>query len=114
MAAGIKNFLIERGNTWSKTLTLCTGTKENPQPINLTGYSVTMEIRLHRDDVEPVLTLSIDNGKCTFVSASNGKINFLLSPDSTLQIPFQEAYYKISTLKNGFNPRWLEGKIIIG
>ena len=116
MAAGIKNFLIEKGSTWNKTMHFGTGNAANPTPFSLVGYTVRMEIRLKNDDSTPLMTLSnaVDNGKITIVSVTGGIIKAGLTKTETAALSFQEAYYRIIADNGTDAKRWLEGKIIIG
>jgi len=82
MSAGKYDFTIEQGATFSETLTWrdSTGTA-----INLTGYTITSELKRKFSDANPVATFT-----CTITNAAGGVFTRTLSATLSAALPIAQ------------------------
>jgi phage tail sheath gpL-like len=67
MTAGIYNTTIDQGSVWSVVLVY---TDSNDAPVNLTGYTASMQLRQNYNSATADLTLTTANGGITIVGAT--------------------------------------------
>ncbi len=66
MTAGIYNTTIDQGSVWSVVLVY---TDSNNVPVNLTGYTASMQLRQNYNSTTADLTLTTANGGITYVGS---------------------------------------------
>lgn len=98
MSAGIHKFIVEQGATFRRTITY----KVNKNPVNLTGWSARMQVRVPvgRSTSRPfhdkslILSLTTSNGGLTLGGAA-GTIVIYISPQTSSTIPAGEYVYDL-------------------
>jgi len=106
MAAGKHNFTLEQGATFDRQITV----QENNQALNLTGYSVRMQMRSTHDSSTIALTFTT-----TVASpATEGKINLIATATDTAAIEEGIYVYDLEIESSGGNvTRLLEGQVTV-
>lgn len=108
MTAGIYNFTLEQGATFTREIVY---RDSNNALINLTGYSARMQIRPYKDSGDILVNATTANGKLS-VSGASGKITIVLSPTDTNTISFDEGVYDLEIEDaDGAVTRLLEGRV---
>ena len=94
MAAGIYNFTIEQGTTFTRTFKY---KDSEGNPIDLVsgdGFTARMEIKDkiggNTTHITLSSTLSLDNTGLDFAEASSGKIKVFISANSSSQLPISK------------------------
>jgi hypothetical protein len=102
MAAGVYNTTIERGATFSLTVTY---KDASANPVDLTGWTVRMQVRETPADSSPILTSE----------GGSGVITATISAATTSALTQTTAYYDIEAeqTSTGIVKRVLRGRIII-
>tara|TARA_E500000178_G_C17029989_1_gene760087 strand:+ start:22 stop:360 length:339 start_codon:yes stop_codon:yes gene_type:complete len=106
MAAGKHNFTLEQGATFDRQITV----QENNQALNLTGYSVRMQMRSTHDSSTIALTFTT-----TVASpATEGKINLIATATDTAAIEEGIYVYDLEIESSGGSvTRLLEGQVTV-
>lgn len=108
MAGNEVNFEIDRGITFSRTITWkdSTGTV-----INLTGYTAVMKIREKYSNVSTLLhTVST-----TIPSPTSGQIVLTISATDTASFNWSEGYYDLVLVSSGGEKtKLIKGKFLVG
>ena len=115
MAAGKYSFTIEQGSTTNFTIVY---TDSAGAPINLTGYSSKMQIRLTYGSA-PIVTLSSslnpDGTGLNMTNAASGAIGIYIASCTSSMFTFDTAMYDLDIISgSGDCPlvnRILEGKV---
>ncbi len=89
---------IEQGATYDE-LTL-TWSDALGVPINITGYTVEMDIKTNAASTTPLATLSSTTGDFNIVGAS-GEIQFTFTSDVTAAFTFTRAVYDLFLIAGG-------------
>ena len=107
MAAGFHHFIIERGATFGRTLTL---KDSSDNLVNLTGYSAAeMDLRYNQDDSAEILTLTVANSRITLGGAA-GTVILTISATDTGNLDIGDGVYDIKlTAGDGTVSRIMEG-----
>ena len=108
MAAGIYNFTIEQGATFTRTFKY---KQSDGTPFDLTEYSARMDIRT---SIGGDLLASTSTGTITLtVGGTNGEIDLTITPSVSSTFTFDTAVYdlEIFTSGNTIVNRLLSGKI---
>lgn len=92
---------IEQGATYDE-LTL-TWTDEAGVPINITGYTVEMDIKVNAAATTPLATLSSTTNDFTIIGAS-GEIRFTFTSDVTAAFNFTRAVYDLFLIAGSGEP----------
>lgn len=79
--AAIKDILVNQGADYRLQLRLCTGTKENHTPIDITGYKFKCKIRETADSDEVLA-----EADCHIVDAKNGLMEIFFNDSVTGKI----------------------------
>ena len=122
MAAGIYNFTIEQGATFTRTFKY---KNSEGGPIPLTNHDVFMDIRESVDSPTTILDISEEQGiksdgsttsNTNFVVSTSNTNEFTLTidADTTASMSFNTAVYDIEVKDNSTPPvvtRLLQGKI---
>lgn len=109
MPAGVHNFTIEQGATWSRDLTI-----KNPDgtPMNLTGFSARMQVRKDVDANTTLVELSTTNGLIT-VTPLLGKLTLTLDAASTGSLT-KGGVYDLEIISGGGEvTRIIEGQVVL-
>lgn len=108
MTATTKNLIIEQKATFRKKMVYRDKFKK---PINLTGFSVRMQIRAA--DGSLIADLSTQNGKIILGGAS-GSIELVIPVAETSLMTFATALYDLKLIApNGDEIRMLKGKVTL-
>ncbi len=79
MSAGVYNLTIEQGATYSTAFTY----KDSAgAAINLTGYTITSELKRKISDSSPIMAFT-----CTVTNAANGQFSIALTAAQTALLP---------------------------
>ena len=108
MSAGIYNFTLDQGSTWTLQLVY-----EDPSgtPINLTGYTAEMKVRKKADSSVVVLHLSTSNGGIT-INGPLGKLN-LIATDEQTDIEPGLYVYDLELDISGTRTRLIQGMVTV-
>lgn len=106
--AGIYNFIIDQGSTWTLQLVY---NDSNGDPVNLTGYTAEMQIRKKFNSDTAVLTLSTSNGGITIVPLT-GTLNLLATDEQTAIEPGFYVY-DLELNIGGTRTRLIQGQVTV-
>lgn len=82
-------------------------------PVNLTGYTARMDIRETREDTDPLLSLTTENGGIT-LGGVNGQISLLISATDTAALDVDTAVYDLELISaGGIVTRLVSGNIVV-
>jgi hypothetical protein len=110
--AGKLNIVIEQGATFNPVLTY-TDSAEPPVPINLTGYTARMQIRLKRTSSGFLHELTTENGGITLGGAA-GTIILLITSGDTTAFTFTSAVYDLELIDgSAVVTRLLQGSVAL-
>lgn len=100
MSAGVANFTLEQGATWTKTLTW---QDANGSAINLTGYTARMKVRQSpRATGTPLLDLASTGGSPAIVlGGALGTIVITVSATATAALDWTNPAYYDLELEDG-------------
>lgn len=109
MAAGIYNFTIEQGATFTRTFKY---KDANGDPLSLSDHAVRMQIRSSVGSTSTLADIT-ESGTSKFqVSTENtNEFTLTLSATDTTAYAFDQAVYDIEIEKSGVVTRLLQGKI---
>lgn len=112
MAAGVYNTVIERGATFSLTVTY---KDASANPVDLTGWTVRMQVRETPADSSPILTSEGGSPTIVLTKNSSGVITATITAATTSALTQTTAYYDIEAEETatGLVRRVLQGRIII-
>lgn len=94
MIAGTYNILCEQGSTFTRVLELQSPVPENPseyEVFDLTAFTARMQVRRTINSVDPIITLTTENGGIT-IDGDNGKITIFMSDEDTAGISSSGVY----------------------
>ena len=106
--AGIYNFTLDQGSTWTLQIVY---NDSNGVPVNLTNYTAEMQIRRKFDSDTAVLTLSTSNGGITIVGAT-GTLN-LVATDEQAAITPGLYVYDLELSTGGVRTRLIQGTVTV-
>tara|TARA_R110001599_G_scaffold67850_8_gene191343 strand:+ start:4364 stop:4753 length:390 start_codon:yes stop_codon:yes gene_type:complete len=122
MSAGIYNFTIEQGTTVVKQFTY---KDSDGSPVDLSGYSASMQIRETYTSSDPVSTFTGSNASATGSEglsiiassggATKGTIELNISATTTTAYTFDTAVYdlEITRISDSTVSRLLQGSIVL-
>ena len=96
MAPGVLNLTFPQGDTWALSLTW---NDSAGAPINLTGYTAAMQLRLTYDAVTPVLSLTSTSG--ITLGGSAGTVALLVDAPTTAAIDAGIYVYDLDLRSGG-------------
>ena len=113
MAAGIYNFTIEQGATFTRVFKY---KNSEGEAINLTGHAIRMQLRENIEAPTPIISLDVDvatsNGSTISLSGTGfNEITVTIDADDTAAMSFNGAVYDLEIENNGIVTRILQGKI---
>jgi hypothetical protein len=106
----VRNWDIERGATWDRTVTWLAGIGDDQAPVDLTGATARMQIR--SAPRMPVLA----SVTCSISEPETGRIDLLLTAAQTAHPDFKAGAYRYDLeveFAGGVVRRLLEGEIRI-
>lgn len=110
MPAGIYDIVCEQGATFVRTLNWL---DENETPINLTGFTARMDVRVTTQATTPLVTLTTENGGIV-LGDQTGEITLTLSAEETDDLPAKKAVYDLELVSgSGVVTRLLQGSFTI-
>jgi hypothetical protein len=112
MAAGVYNATIEKGATYNLSVTYKDATGS---PVDLTGWTVRMQVRETPADSTPILTSDGGSPTITLTKNSSGEITITISASTTASLTATTAYYDIEAQQtsSGVVRRILKGRFVI-
>jgi hypothetical protein len=112
MVAATYDIKIEQGTTWNWSLTLYED-EGKTTPIDLTGYSASMDIRTYKEATSKLASFSTVDGSITFSGANNNILTVLASATTTSSWDFYTGVYDLEISNSGVVTRLVEGKVTI-
>lgn len=111
---------IYQGSTFRKKFTWSTQTK-NPlgvvvstDPVNLTGYTMRMQIRPKLADPTVILELTTENGRINILTpATAGEFSLNLPEEITASLDFKSAVYDLEVVSGTEVNRLLFGQVVL-
>jgi hypothetical protein len=107
--AGIYNFVMDQGATFTLQMVYQNGAGA---PINLTGYTAKMQLRLKFGSPDAALTLTTENGGIT-INGPTGTINLLVTDEQTLALDPVFYVYDLDIITGGTIERLVMGQITV-
>lgn len=92
MTPGKLNLIFYQGSTFKRIIRL---TDSTAAPINLTGATVRMHVRVTMSDTTPIIELDEDNGRALVTDAVNGEVTLLISATDTAALDFASGVYDL-------------------
>ena len=105
MSAGIYNFTLNQGATFTRQMTV----KENNSPLNLTGYTAAMQLRSTYDSGTVALSMT-----AAVINATQGILS--ISATATATAALEEGIYVYDLeieSSGGVVTRLMEGKVTV-
>ena len=105
MSAGIYNFTLNQGATFTRQLTV----KENNSPLNLTGHTAAMQLRSTYDSATVALSMA-----AAVINATQGILS--ISATATATAALEEGIYVYDleiTTSAGVVTRLLQGQVTV-
>jgi len=110
MTAGKYNITIEQGSTWNCKQTFYTDSTQTT-PIDFTGYSWRMQIRVSTFSEDFIIELTSDNGRIDISNQANGEITLKLTAAETAALDFYTAVYDLESVLLDTVDRKLYGSV---
>jgi hypothetical protein len=113
--AGILDFKVPQGETFVRNIEVNEDDGETSQDMDLTGFSIEMQVREKFESNDPTLTASTDNDKITITTpATQGKISIEFTAAETAALRPRKYVYDIEyTAPSGAVVRMLQGDFIV-
>jgi len=109
MTAGIYNFTMDQGSTWSVQLIY---KDPNGAPINLSGYTAKMQLRRKFDSPTAVLTLAT-GGQGITITGITGTIAITATDEQTGTIDGGLYVYDLELDNGGVITRLIQGQVTV-
>ena len=109
MTAGIYNTTIDQGSIWSVVLVY---TDSNNVPVNLTGFTATMQLRQSYNSATADLTLSTASGGISIVGAT-GTITITASATQTGLLDAGLYVYDLELTSGSNISRLIQGQLTV-
>ncbi len=112
---GILDFKVPQGETFVRIIEIIESDGITSAPLDLTGFSIEMQVREKIGSDTPIVTASTGNGKITIDSpATDGKITITLSDTETSALKPRKNVYDIEyTAGSGAKVRMLQGDFVV-
>lgn len=107
--AGTYNFVMDQGATFTLQMVYQNGAGV---PINLTGYTAKMQLRLKFGSPDAALTLSTENGGLT-IDGPTGTISILATDEQTLALDPALYVYDLDIISGGTIERLVMGQVTV-
>lgn len=102
------DFTIYQGSTFSRTITY---KDNNGDPVDLTGYTARLQVRISYDS-DVLLELTTENGGIELGGAL-GTIRLLASASDTADLDFSKARYDLELVSGSTVTRLLMGLVFL-
>jgi tRNA threonylcarbamoyladenosine modification (KEOPS) complex Pcc1 subunit len=112
MTAGKYNITIEQGSTYVNKMTFYTDSTQTT-PIDFTGYTWRMQIRIAIPSTTVLLELTSEDGRIDISDQANGVITLNISATDTAALNFGEAVYDIESILAAVVDRKLYGSVTL-
>jgi hypothetical protein len=99
---------ILKGQTFNQTLFWETG--EPSTPVNLAGYTGSMEIKTHPKSPDNILILTTTNGRMV-LNEQTGSIRLTLSANETSAVNVDEGVHRVYLTNGSVVTRIFQGKV---
>lgn len=107
MSAGLYDFEIEQGTTFTKDIVY----KPGGVAANLTGYTATLIAKCHKQDTDKVLDLTTPTE--IIITPLTGTLTIVLTATETAALAFNKAVYELIIINGSYKKRILEGVITL-
>jgi len=107
--AGIYNFIIDQGSTYTVSLVY---NDPNGNPIDLTGYTAKMQLRLKYGDPVAALTLTTGGGGIV-ITGPTGTIDITATDEQTLTLDPTLYVYDLDLNIGGVITRLIQGQVTV-
>lgn len=107
MAAGIYNFTIEQGATFTKAFTW---KDDDGNPVNLTGYTARMQCRASIGSTATIFSYTTPSANLSIPTPANGTIALVISATDTSNFPVG-GVYDLELVSGATVTRLLQGTI---
>lgn len=107
--AGIYNFIMDQGSTYTVQMVYQNGAGS---PIDLTGYTAKMQLRLQYGDPVAAMTLSTENGGIS-IDGPTGTINIVATDEQTLVLEPTFYVYDLDLINGPVITRLVQGQITV-
>ena len=112
MAAGIYNFTIEQGATFTLTLKY---KNSDGTPISLAGHAVSMQLRTSISSTTKIIDLTETQGTNDSVinvgGTGSNEIEVIITATDTAAMTFKDAVYDLEIQSGAEVTRLLQGKV---
>jgi hypothetical protein len=106
---------IYQGSTYHKKFTWETQVSNSgvisKVPVDLTGYTMRMQIRAKITDPEIILELTTENGRINITNPTSGEFSFDLPEAVTSELNFKSAVYDLEVISGPVVNRLLFGSV---
>jgi len=109
MAAGIYNFTMDQGSTWTVSLVY---KDSDGNPIDLTGYTAKMQLRRKFDSATAALTLAT-GGQGIVITGPTGTIAITATDEQTEAIDAGLYVYDLDLNNAGIITRLIQGQATV-
>lgn len=109
MAAGIYNFTIEQGATWTRDFIW---TDSSGTAIDLTGYTARMQGRASVQSTATIFSLTSSPAAGIVITAAQGKVTVTLTATETANLPCG-GVYDLELVNGAVVTRLVEGSFIL-
>jgi hypothetical protein len=110
MTAGIYNFTIDQGSQYTTQIIWA---DSSGNPIDLTGYTASMQLREQSSSPNPAaLTLTSSNGGITIVPVA-GEMDILMTTAQTGALDARFYVYDLEIALSGVVTRIIQGQITV-
>lgn len=107
MTPGKLNLLCPQGSTFARTLTY----KVDNEPVDLTGYSVRLQVREYHYSDDFIVSLTDSSG--ITLGGSAGTIDILVAASATQEFVSGDYVYDLELVAGGTVTRLIEGKFTV-
>lgn len=101
------NITCFQGATFDQTFTVSV----DDVPLNLTGYSATMQVRETIDSSSPAVSLTLGSG--ITLGGTAGTIQVTIASTATAALTHEQYVYDLELTLNGVTDRYLMGTFIV-
>jgi len=107
-----EDITIYQGATYFRRYTWKTG--DPAAPVDLTGASIRMQVRTHKESATALLSVSTDAGGITITDAANGEFAVRVEAIDTDDLEFPKGVYDIEIeMPDGTVNRLVEGAVTL-
>jgi hypothetical protein len=108
-SASVYNFVMDQGATWELEVQII---EPDDDPLNLTGFSAAMQLRLDFAGEPAFLTLESPNDGITIIPLE-GKLRLVATSEQTLNLQAGLYLYDLEIYSGHFIQRILQGTVTV-